>query len=251
MKTPKKNQRGALGNIVASHNRFGDYDRDRVSPKQQFTPAVQRAWGNMTDLSDLWNEITEEQRDGWWRLAVQVLSRKKVGQQGKLDGRLLFLKLNRVLATCGHAPIIDAPPLPSFSPNPVKGFSITRASDGVVFKLKLAQTPVEDIMLFASQPRNPGRRYNSDYAFIGLVQPPDDGESEFTDQYLKKLLEWRRMENKKYHRPLEGAKVFILAVQQVNGWESDVMMFLTAAVVPRNLGMAERKTRRPGTIKPK
>jgi hypothetical protein len=42
MKTPKKNQRGALGNIVASHNRFGDYDRDRVSPTQQFTPATEK-----------------------------------------------------------------------------------------------------------------------------------------------------------------------------------------------------------------
>ena len=44
MKTPKKNQRGALGNIVASHNRFGDYDRDRVSPTQQFTPATEHSY---------------------------------------------------------------------------------------------------------------------------------------------------------------------------------------------------------------
>ena len=172
MKTPKKNQRGALGNIVASHNRFGDYDRDRVSPKQQFTPATERAWGNMIDLSDLWNEITEEQREGWWRLAVQVHSRTKVGQHGKLDGRLLFLKLNRVLCTCGYPPLRDAPQLPKFSPNPVQAFSISRDVHGVVFKLKVAQTPVEDIMLFASPPRNPGRRYNSDYAFIGLLSPP-------------------------------------------------------------------------------
>jgi len=251
MKTPKKNQRGALGNIVASHNRFGDYDRDRVSPKQQFTPATERTWGNMTDLSDLWNEITEEQREGWWRLAVQVHSRTKVGQHGKLDGRLLFLKLNRVLATCGYPPLLDAPPLPRFTPNPVQAFSITRDRDGVVFKLKVAQTPVEDIMLFASPPRNPGRRYNSDYAFIGLLSPPDDGECEFTDQYLKKLLEWRRFKDKKYHRPLDGAKVFIQAVQQVNGWESDVMMFVRAAVVPPKPGRAGRGTRGPGAAKAK
>ena len=67
MKARKKDQRGALGNIVASHNRFGDYDRDRVSPTQQSTRALDRAWGNMTDLSGLWNEITEEQREAWRR----------------------------------------------------------------------------------------------------------------------------------------------------------------------------------------
>src|ERR1022692_1770452 len=79
MKTRKKDQRGALGNIVASHNRFGDYDRERVHPKTQSTPALERAWGNLTNLSELWNEITEAQRDGWWRLAVQVHSRPRMG----------------------------------------------------------------------------------------------------------------------------------------------------------------------------
>jgi hypothetical protein len=245
MKTRKKDQRGALGNIVASRNRFGDYDRDRVSPKKQSTPALQRVRENMTDLSDLWNDITEEQREGWWRLAVQVYSRTKMGQHGRLDGRLLFLKLNRVLATCGQAPLIDPPPLPRFGPNPVKGFSISQAGDGVVLKLTIDQTPVEDIMLFASPPRNPGRRYNSDYAFIGLLSPPYDGESEFTDQYLKKLLEWRRFEDKKYHRPLAGAKVFVRAVQQVNGWEREVATFRASALVPRQADRADRTTRRP------
>jgi hypothetical protein len=247
MKTRKKDQRGALGDIVASHNRFGDYERARVTPKKLSTLALHRAWGSLTDLSDLWNKITEPQRwnkitepqrDGWWRLAVQVHSRPRVGQQGKLDGRLLFLKLNRVLTTCGHAPLLDAPPLPTFSPNPVTRFSISRDGDGVVLKLKVDQTPVEDIMLFASQPRNPGRRYNSDYAFIGLASAPENGEIDFTDQYLKKLLEWRRFEGKKYHVPLEGAKIFIQALQQVNGWESELMMFVAAAVVPPRTGTA-------------
>jgi hypothetical protein len=251
MKTPKKNQRGALGNIVASRNRFGDYDRERVSPEQRFTPATERTWGNMADLSDLWNDITEDQREGWWRLAVHVHSRTKVGQSGKLDGRLVFLKLNRVLCTCGYPPLLDAPPLPRFTPNPVQAFSITRDRDGVVFKLKVAQTPVEDIMLFASPPRSPGRRYNSDYAFIGLGSPPEDGEIDFTDQYLKKLLEWRRLEDKKYHRPLDGAKVFIMAVQQVNGWEHEVAMFVRAAVVPPKPGRTGREARGPGAAKAK
>ena len=203
----------------------------------------------MADLSDLWNEITEEQREGWWRLAVQVHSRPRLGQKGRLDGRLLFLKLNRVLATCGHPPLLDAPPLPRFSPNPVQAFLITRDRGDVVLKFKVDQTPVEDIMIFASPPRNPGRRYNSDYAFIGLLSLPVDGECEFTDQYLKKLLEWRRFKDKKYHRPLEGAKIFVQAVQQVNGWESEVAMFVASAIVPRRADRAERATPRSRTPK--
>ena len=37
MKRLKKNQSGALGDIVASRNRFGEYDRERVSPKHPRT----------------------------------------------------------------------------------------------------------------------------------------------------------------------------------------------------------------------
>ena len=244
MKTRKKDQRGALGNIVASRNRFGDYDRDRTYPKKHSTPARQRVWGNLTHLSALWNEITEEQRDGWWRLAVQVHSRKRVGQRGRLDGRLLFLKLNRVLATCGHAPLLDAPPRPTFGPNPVEAFSIIPGRHGVAFNLKVAQPPVEDIMLFASPPRNPGRRYNSDYAFLGLLSARKNGKIDIADLYLRKLKEWRKLKNKKYHLPLEGSKIFIQALQQVNGWENEAMMFVASALVPLRDSLAARKTGR-------
>ena len=58
-------------------------------------------------------------------------------------------------------------------------------------------------------------------------------------------------ETKKYHRPLDGAKVFIQAVQQVNGWESDVMMFVRAAVVPPKPGRVSREMRGPRTPKAK
>ena len=58
-------------------------------------------------------------------------------------------------------------------------------------------------------------------------------------------------ETKKYHRPLDGAKVFIQAVQQVNGWESDVMMFVSAAIVPPRAARAARETRAPGPAKAK
>jgi hypothetical protein len=127
MKTRRKEERGALGHTVASRNRFGDYVRERVVPRNVSTPARRRVWSNMAALSDLWNQITEEQREGWHRLAGQVRTRPRLGQSGRLDGRLLFLKLNSVLATCGRPPLIDPPPLPQFGPNPVRGFAISEA----------------------------------------------------------------------------------------------------------------------------
>ena len=245
MKTRRKHESGARGDIVASRNRFGDYDRERVSPNPRPTPARRRVWDNMAYLSDLWNRIGEERRVGWGRLAEEFHSRPRLGQYGRLDGRLLFLKLNRVLATCGREPLLDPPPLPQFGPNPVEAFTIIEVKGRVAFQLKLGETPVEDIMIFASPPRPAGRAYNSDYGFLGLLPPLQDGQSNFTEQFLTKLKEWRRIRDKKYRVPLPGAKVFLRAVQQVNGWEYERGTFRASAFVPVTPAAATMEMGRP------
>jgi hypothetical protein len=247
LKTAKKLARGARGNVVASRNRFGDYDRERVSPDAHPTPARLRVWSNMGVLSDLWNEIGQARRIAWHRLADELHSRPRLGQFGRLDGRLLFLKLNRVLATCGREPLLDPPPLPELDQNPVAEFTIPEIQGRIALQLRLKRTPTEEIMLFASPPRPPGRSYNSDYAFLCLLSPPHDGLSEFTDQYLTKLKEWRKLKPDKYHVPLPGAKIFLRAVQQVNGWQNERGMFQAAAFVPGTRAAADmEQRRRPG-----
>jgi hypothetical protein len=232
MKTRKKEERGALGRAVASRNRFGDYVRERVIPFNVSTPARRRVWSNMTALSDLWNQITEQEREGWYRLAQQVHSRPRLGQSGRLDGRLLFFKLNRVLATCGHPPLIAPPPLPQFSRNPVRDFAISELRRRLRLKLLLCEAPVEPIMVFASPPCAPGKRQTTDYAFLGLLRDPQAGLCDFTDLYLAKLKEWRKLKDPKYHHFLGRAKVFVRAVQQLNGWENLTWRFESHAFVP-------------------
>ena len=232
MKTRKKEERGALGHTVASRNRFSEYVRERVIPYNVSTPARRRVWSNLAALSDLWNQITEEQRDGWYRLAERVHSRPRLAQSGRLDGRLLFLKLNTVLATCGHPPLIDPPPLPQFNRNPVRGFAISEARRRLRIKLLVPEAPVEEIMVFASPPCAPGKRATTDYAFLGLLPAPEAGESDITELYLGKLEEWRQLRDRKYHLPLRRAKVFVRALQQVNGWKNELWRFEARAFVP-------------------
>lgn len=239
MKRLKKNQSGALGDTVASRNRFGEYDRDRVSPKHPGTAPQLEAWGNMKYLSALWNGLREEQREAWRRLARTLSSRRRLLQSGPLDGPLLFKKINRVLATCGRAPLLDPPPLPKFGPNPVEGFRIHKGRRGPVFKLKVSQKidwearpAQEDIMVYGWTPLNAGVEKNDLYAFLG-VRPAREGEEiDITEMYMKKLEAWRKLAPKRYHAPLEGAKVFIRVWQQINGWENQLGMFQGSAFVP-------------------
>ena len=239
MKRLKKNQSGALGDIVASRNRFGEYDRERVSPKHPRTAPQRESWGSVENLSGLWNGLREEQREAWRKLALKVPSRRRLGQDGPLDGRQLFIKLNRVLATCGREPLLDPPPLPQFGRNPVKGFVIREGKDGVELKLTAspdvrweARSPLEDIMVYAWAPRNPGAGKNTNYAFLGRLGPPEGGEWDIKEMYLKKLKEWRRLKGKRYHVAWEGSRIFIRAWQQVNGWEDKLWRFEGSAFVP-------------------
>jgi hypothetical protein len=239
MKRLKKDESGALGDMIISRNRFGEYAKKRVSPKHPRTAPQLGVWGNMKDLSRLWNRLKPEQRVAWRRLAPKVRSRRRLGQDGPLDGRQLFIKLNRVLATCGREPLFDPPPLPEFGRNPVKGFAIREGKDGVVLKLEVsrevrweARPPLEDIMVFGWAPRNAGVEKNTNYAFLGLLGPPEGGESEITGMYMKKLKKWRRLKDKRYHVAWEGSRVFIRAWQQVNGWEDKLWRFEGSDYVP-------------------
>ena len=194
----------------------------------------------LTDLVHLWDRLTEAQRVGWRALAQELHSRPWMGHAGKLDGPLLFKKLNTVLATCGRDLLFDAPPLPSFGPNPVIGFEITDGADGLALKLKLRAAPTADLMVFAWAPVHPGVEKNSNYSFLGLAPAPVDGVIEITELYLRKLKEWRKLKHKRYQVPLPGSKVFIRVWQQVNGWEHVLGMFRDSAFVPTKGAAAGR-----------
>ena len=231
MKTLAGPQSGARGDEVASRNRSGQFLRKRVSPKNPRTAAQRRVRKYMRTFSRLWNKITEPQRVAWCAGACEVLSRPKLGKPRPLDGQKFFNKINTVLATCGRAPLLDPPPRPQFGPNPVIAFTATNGPGAIALELGLSEAPKEDIMVFASPPCNAGRSYCSNFGFMGLLPAADESISHITRLYLRKLRELKKL--KRYrHVALAGSRVFVRAVQQVNGWEDKRHMFVSSAVVP-------------------
>ena len=232
-------QKGKRGKVVASRNRFGQYQKQFVPPKQPATASQRNVWGNMRDLWRAWNELSGERMEAWWRRAAEVRSRPSLGQSGSLDGPLLFRKINTVLQTCRRELLLDPPPLPVFGPNPVVGFTIRQNKGGIALRLKVSpafrwenRPALEDLMVFAWAPCNPGVSRNGHYAFLGLLPAPVKGESDITELYLKKLKAWRSLKPKSYHLRLEGSRIFIRVWQQVNGWENELGRFVGHALVP-------------------
>src|ERR1017187_5590090 len=233
MKTLAGPQSGARGDVVASRNRSGQFLRKRVSPKNPRTAAQRRVRKYMRTFSRLWNQLTEAQRVAWCADACNVLSQPKLGKPRPLDGQKFFNKINTVLAICGREPLLDPPPRPEFGPNPVIALTASNGPGGIALMLSPSKKPAEDIMLFASPPCNAGRSYCSNFSFIGLLPAPNEGITHIIRLYLKKLKELKKL--KRYrHVALAGSRVFIRAVQQVNGWENRRYMFVGNVVVPAN-----------------
>jgi hypothetical protein len=206
MKVRKPPQSGSLGDIVAKSNRYGQYETKKVFPKNRNTAALRRVRGYMTRFSQLWNRITEEQREAWRRRAEEVRSRPRLGQSGKLTGQTLFVKINAVLALCGYEPLMDPPPIAHFERNPVVGLTITASEHGPILKLRLSHRPTQDIMVFGSPPRNPGRMFCAEFEFLDLLEAPVGDEANITRAYV-----W------KHGVSPPGSRVFIRTWPQENG----------------------------------
>ena len=57
-------------------------------------------------------------------------------------------------------------------------------------------------MVYGWVPCNPPVEKPRNWAFLGLLPAPVRGESDITELFLRKLEEWRQLQDKKYHVPL-------------------------------------------------
>ena len=195
--------------------------------KARRTPDVRRARKNLGDLARMWNELTEEQRTAWHHRARGMRSRVRNGRSYRLDGQKLFLKINSVLLLLGREPRTEPPPEPRFGPNPVGELQITDAGAGLALNLRVKGTLAEEVMVYASPPRNAGRRYCGDFRFLGLLPDPVEHWSDITRLYVRK-----------FGVPPRNTRVFIRVWQVVDGWENKAAMQITSALVPARRGEA-------------
>jgi hypothetical protein len=106
--------------------------------------------------------------------------------------------------------------------NPRVTLHIKGTAKGPTLKLRVSETPTEDIMVFASPPWKAGRTYCGDYRFLGLLPASVKGWSDITRLYIKK-----------FGVPPPNTRVFIRTWLEVDGWEDRGQVQLTTALVPR------------------
>lgn len=103
----------SAGSTTASRNRFGSYFRNRVMPTnpQSESQTVYRL--RFQDLSGLWRELSDEQRQGWAQLGEEIVRQDSLGQAYNLTGLQAYTSLNLNRLLLGLAILSDAPAIES------------------------------------------------------------------------------------------------------------------------------------------
>lgn len=140
---------GSLGGTVFSHNRGGQYTRQRVTPVDPDTSEQQALRVSWSELAATWrDDLSQAQRDAWAIFADQNRYPNRIGTERKITGRGEFFRANLVKLQVGHwlgdalALVFDPPALGPHGPPdttfvvsigsaPSAEFDLAWQSDGV------------------------------------------------------------------------------------------------------------------------
>jgi hypothetical protein len=212
-------QSGHLGTFVSFKNRFGQFRRRYVIPKDPHTPAQMGVRSRFGRISARWRGLTDLQRTAWIAFAARVSSQGRMGKSGPLTGCQLFMKINANLAFVGMEPVNDPPADPQFGANPVGNLTITNTRGVPALKLNVSAAPTRLTLVWGTAPCSAGVSFPGRFTFLGLLPDPVAGVSDIAALYVAK-----------YGVPPVGKRIFIRTRQQINGWQDNPKQ--TTAVVP-------------------
>lgn len=153
---------GKGGSVVASHNRYGSYLRNRTIPTNPNTTSQQGVRGVFGGIAQAWRTLSQSQRDSWSNLSPNVPIPDSQGNPIVLAGNALYAKVNMLRDAVGDARIDDAPALDS--PPTVTGLVISLDSVGPSIDFQpgtviVGGAATNNLIVRASAPRSPGRDY--------------------------------------------------------------------------------------------
>lgn len=156
-------QSGSIAGTTHSHNRAGQYTRNRRSPVQPIGTGrrafLRAAFGAS---SSGWAALTGPQQASWAAAAGSHPITDALGQSITLTGQQLFVSINTQLRNCGSAPV-TAPP-GSFAVFGEGAFTFTAVSAGAITVTPAGNGAAGDFTLVAfSKPLSSGRSFTKTF----------------------------------------------------------------------------------------
>lgn len=154
-------QTGSIAGNTHSHNRAGQYKRNRRSPVQPVGTG-RRAFirGAFGGASQLWGTLTDPERASWASAADSHPVVDRLGQSIKLTGHQLFVAVNTQLTNVGAAQSSTVPP--DFSVYTLTDVAVTAAAGTPALSVAFDGGAAPDLVNIAfAPPQPPGRSFVS------------------------------------------------------------------------------------------
>jgi hypothetical protein len=157
-------QSGSIAGTTHSHNRAGQYTRNRRSPVQPVGTGrrafIRSAFGA---ASTAWSGLTSTQQAAWATYADGHPIVDSLGQSIKLTGHQMYVAISTQLQNVGVTPT-TAPPVSSATVAPVVTVYTAVASTGIVtITMTVSATAADFILVAFARPQGSGRSQVSAY----------------------------------------------------------------------------------------
>lgn len=163
-------QSGSLGGQTSSHNRYGQYRRERRVPVNTRTPAQEAVRAHMAAAAAAWRALTDAQRAGWTDLGGNMTSRDSLGQTHTFNGFEAFTSVNIFRLQNGDSIATDAPAL--VTPTALASITPAAAAGAGTHTVAYTVTPLSagvKAVIEASPMVSAGRKFNNKFAVITVT----------------------------------------------------------------------------------
>jgi hypothetical protein len=159
---------GSVADRTYSRNRFGQYQRNRISPVQPRTPAQLNQRARLTTNAAAWRSLTDAQRAGWLSLGLMITRTDSLGQTYTLTGFAAYCSVNNNKLDAGDAAVSAAPAIVT----PADLATVTVTLTAAAFSIAYTATPLPAntrLFIFASPQRSAGVSFNGDYRLMTVT----------------------------------------------------------------------------------
>ena len=141
---------GSIAGTTSSHNRAGQYTRNRRTPVVGTrTPRQAVVKGNMTIASQSWQGLTASQQAAWTSYAAGHPIVNALGQSIKLTGAQYYIKCNAALLNVNLAQVSTPPSTGVVVPEVVVAFAVS--ADGLCYLYRTGGTEPDNVALAVSK----------------------------------------------------------------------------------------------------
>jgi len=194
--------RNKIGGHVVSKNRAGNYMKTKSVPTNPNTSFQSEVRANVTQLSQQWRTLSDEQRSAWIAAVADFKKTDIFGDLKTPSGFNLFMRLNLNLLNAG-ASLISQPPA-DLTVTPLTSLSVSSIAAGGDKLLAFLPSPVPvgyALVVAASPSMSPGRSFSKTFVNKIVVAPAGTLlEVDMDVSYLAK-----------YGEPVFGKRVFFSA----------------------------------------